>query len=267
MSFALNPLAAPDAEIRRLLIEQTQGAVDALANEDILSGLFRARKSIRRARSMLRLARGGMRDVPHRTLRNGLRDSARMLSAPRDAAVVHQLMERHSDVLSVRTLPVVVDSTVIHDARHRLQQLLPLLAETPFETTTRDVLKGFTRGYRSARRAMVIARSELSDENLHAWRKRVKTLRHHLQVLTPLWPALLDTLTTEAAQLQSALGKHRDLMLLSQQVGELPPQLKSAQRQCEQDAFTRGSRLLAAQDRLVGAWLRSLWEQQSLEHW
>ena len=55
-----------------------------------------------------------------------------------------------------------------------------------------------------------------TTENFHAWRKRVKYTRFHLQILQPLWPDLMATLAREGDLLADNLGEEHDLALLEE---------------------------------------------------
>lgn len=263
MAFALDPLEPPEGELRRVLWEQTYHALRALREGDARAGVHKARKATRRARAALRMARAALTDEQYRSLQSGLRDVARTLSPIRDADVVHQLATAVG--FSGAGPPEEADILRCADeARQRLQRLLAQIELEPLTIRRDALIKGFARGYRLARRRMVLARTEPSDANLHAWRKAVKIHRHQLQLVAPIWPVMLSVLEAEAEQLQADLGRQRDLSLLAAAMGELPPALEAEAAARTAAAFARGGPLFAAQDRLMGAWLRAQWEQRQL---
>jgi hypothetical protein len=72
----------------------------------------------------------------------------------------------------------------------------------------------FKRIYRSARRAMPRPQVRPDDASLHEWRKRTKYVRHALQMLEPMRPAMLSPLVKRARSLTECLGEYHDLSLL-----------------------------------------------------
>lgn len=259
MAFALDVSAAPADELRRVLWEQAYHALRALRDDDPLPGVHRARKATRRARAALRLARSSLSDEQYRSMKVGFRDIARALSPIRDADVVHRL----AGDLGYTHLPAPPAPEAIlqcaDEARARLQRLLAQIELEPLEITRDSLIKGFSRGYRVARRRMVLARAQPSDRNLHSWRKAVKIHRHHLELFAPIWPPVLGAFSAECEQLLRDLGRQRDLSLLDDAVGDLQAAHAQEQAACVAAAFSRGKPLFAAQDRLVGAWLRAQW--------
>ena len=263
MAFSVDPQARSSEEFRRIIWEQAYSALQALRKDDILSGIHTARKATRRARAALRLGRPGLKDAQYRALKIGFREVARTLSPIRDADVIYRLASANGHVAPA---PSVDDAREKAAAcRQRLQRLLALIELEPLPVGRKSLIKGFMRGHRAARRRMVIARAEPSDANLHAWRKSVKVHRHQLQLLAPIWPALLGALATEAEALQADLGRQRDLALLAEAIAPLSKAHRAEARACTAAAFSRGAMLFAAQDRLMAAWLRALWDQRLLE--
>ena len=260
MPFALAPGEDPGTEVQRLLWEQTHQSLQALQRDDLLAGVHEARQSCRRARAVLKIARPSLTDDQYRSLKVRFREVTRLLSPIRDATVLHALASGHS--ISGLVLPS--DDQLERAAEHGCAQLQHLLARIEVESpsvTRRAIIKGFRQGYRAARRRMVICRTQPSTEHFHIWRKEVKVLFYQLQLLSPLWPPLLDVLTAEADQLQIDLGRQRDLVLLMGISDVLPSAIQEEVATRQQAAFARGGVLLAAQPRLMDAWLRSLWSQ------
>ena len=263
MSFALAPDAAPSTEVQRLLWEQAYQAYQALQRDDLLAGVHEARQSCRRARAVLKLARPSLTDEQYHSLKTCFREVSSVLSPIRDAAALHALASLHG----VPAPPLPSSEQVEQAAEQGRAQLQRLLARVELESlsvTRRALIKGFRQGYRAARRRMVICRTQPSAENFHIWRKEVRVLFYQLQLLSPLWPPLLAVLTAEADQLQTDLGSQRDLVLLTGLSDALPATLQDDIVASQRAAFARGGVLLAAQPRLMDAWLRSLWDQHVL---
>ena len=74
--------------------------------------------------------------------------------------------------------------------------------------------KGIRNTYREGRQAFDRAREDPQFTKLHAWRKRVKDLWHHLQLVGPAAPQVLDPMADEAHALADVLGDDHDLGVL-----------------------------------------------------
>jgi CHAD domain-containing protein len=57
-----------------------------------------------------------------------------------------------------------------------------------------------------------------ASENFHEWRKRVKDLSYHLQMLNPIWPEQICAAASELKELSDYLGDDHDLVLLEQAI-------------------------------------------------
>ncbi len=53
-----------------------------------------------------------------------------------------------------------------------------------------------------------------SPEKFHDWRKRVKYLWHHIEVLQPLWSPVFEATANELHQLSDYLGEAHDAAVL-----------------------------------------------------
>ena len=58
------------------------------------------------------------------------------------------------------------------------------------------------------------AYADPNSEIFHEWRKRVKYLWYHLEILTELWPKVLSSLADELHTLSEYLGIDHDLAVL-----------------------------------------------------
>src|SRR5581483_1114457 len=57
---------------------------------------------------------------------------------------------------------------------------------------------------------------EPGAENFHEWRKRVKNLLYHVELLEPLWPEQMCALARDLDALAELLGDDHDLHMLRQ---------------------------------------------------
>jgi len=131
----------------------------------------------------------------------------------------------------------------------------PLL-EDAFQT----IAGGLRRIYRDGRRSMKTAHSA---EEIHEWRKEVKTHWYHAQLLQPIWPPVMKPYAEMLDKLSHFLGDHHDLHVLAERIGRKSPTvLRTAaarQKELEEKAAELGARIFAERP---GAWLarmRNYW--------
>lgn len=245
MNFSLSPDETPDFSLRRIVYEQIDGAISQLGRgSDLNEEIHEARKHFKRVRAVLRLARGALPGKTYRRENAFFRDQGRILSPVRDSAVYietfdrlrgrygarmtgssftrlrHALERSHRTLLNglagePQILAAIVDS--LQEARCRVD-CWKLGADefTPFAP-------GLRRNYARGRAELRVAAKRPTTENFHAFRKRVKYLWYHMQILRPVWPGPVGALARECDQLADRLGDEHDLAMLlqSSQVQEL----------------------------------------------
>lgn len=121
------------------------------------------------------------------------------------------------------------------------------------------------------RERMKTARKSECDEDLHAWRTRVKQHWYHTRLLCPIWPEMLHPREDALDVLGELIGDHHDLHVLRAQVpAQLDPDpaealtalIDSEKARLEADAFALGAKLFAEKPAALGArwgaWYR-LW--------
>jgi hypothetical protein len=81
---------------------------------------------------------------------------------------------------------------------------------------------GLDRTYALGRRRMVEAYSPSEEDGFHAWRKRVKDLRHQMEFLAPLWPEVVVGTAMTLHRLGDILGEDNDLRDLIDLIGTRP---------------------------------------------
>lgn len=232
--------------IRRVVDEQIDKAIAELRGETDRSRdqeVHEARKRCKRLRALLRLIRDQLgRDI-YRRENVMIRDAARLLAPVRDAQVLVNTLD---DV--VGRSDGALDADAVNDTRRALkaahsrlrQQLLYRGTATeqavaglatvqqrsqgwPLDDVRFDDLRpGVARVYRRGRVAMQQAYREPDPEHFHEWRKRVKYLWHHLELLQPAWPGLLHALADETHDLSDLLGDEHDRTVLEQRLSERP---------------------------------------------
>ena len=236
MNFSLMPDELPDQSLRRIVLEQIDGAIDQLQRAGNLNdGIHEARKHFKRIRAVLRLGRGALPPKTYRRENLFYRDQGRILSPVRDSAVHietfdmltrrygvqmsdksfirlrHALVKEHRALLGgfaedQAKLPQVIES--LNVARLRVPDWK--LSAEGFAPLAR----GLRNIYRRGREEKRVAYAQPTTENLHAWRKRVKYLWYHFQILQPIWPALMKVLARECDLAADRLGQEHDLAML-----------------------------------------------------
>jgi CHAD domain-containing protein len=234
MSYQLERGETEAETIRRCGREQLDLAITKLSDEvkvDPINAVHDARKALKKARSLLRLARGTLKASARRTLNAALRDAGRQLSDARDAEVmieaVDDLSSRYTGQLPQPTFEAIKHHlegraatargslTVTGEVVEELKSLRAGVDEWPLRRDGWIVVgNGLERSYRRGRRAYRRAQRKPTSENLHAWRKRVKDLWYHVRLLEPLSPGALHGCAVEAHQLSDLLGEEHDLAVL-----------------------------------------------------
>ena len=237
-NFRLLAAEKPADALRRIVTEQIDGAIVQLQRDDDLNkGIHEARKHLKRVRAALRLARGALPEKTYRRENAFFREQGRILSPVRDSAVyietLDMLRKRYAAQLSGRAFTDMRRSFV---ERHRALlttfvedgSKLPVVISSLQEARLRAqgwrfngkgfglFARGLGRIYSRGRCEKQTAYGQPTTGNFHAWRKRVKYTRFHLQILQPLWPDLMAMLAREGDLLADNLGEEHDLALLEE---------------------------------------------------
>ncbi len=219
------------AEVKRLLLEQTDSALRHLTDsqQTVDKRVHEVRKCFKCLRGTLRLVRDEMPAATYAQLNVRFRDLGRQLSWVRSSAVLPEtlltLQKRFPEHLSSQESKLLL--TRLHAWHEQvyervqpeqlflqfvppLQQTRAQLAALPLEAD-RFPAAGMRRVYARGRRAMLRCQQQPSVETFHDWRKRVKYLRFHMRMLTPVWPAAFACLNREWVALSDLLGLNHDL--------------------------------------------------------
>ncbi|CAN5848231.1 CHAD domain-containing protein [soil metagenome] len=235
------------AGLQRISIEQLDGALRGLAaGTDLDDAIHNTRKALKRLRAVLRLVRFQVGERVYRYENKTLRDAARALAPVRDGAVaVHTVttlaarfegslpvdvfddLAERLDLRAVRLRARVVDET---DAVPRLVTTLerararfagwPVTEgeKKAYGTVIGDgfdaIGPGLALTYGRGRLEMKRAFGSTTADNHHLWRKRVKYLRHQMEVLQPLWPEVVGATALSLDRLGELLGEEHDLATL-----------------------------------------------------
>jgi CHAD domain-containing protein len=236
--FRLHPDEGAAEGLRRVArgqIELASGQLDG-GGEDVAEAVHEARKSFKRMRAVVRLARDPLGDDVYRSENQAFRDTGRELSAARDAQVLREALDdltkryrREIDDDAFAGLREALDADAreayeriaanagaVEEVRASLDAARDRVAAWPLpEHEGASMLApGFERIYKRGRRAAKAARKDPTDESLHELRKRAKDLWHAAQVVRPASPRRLRRLGRRAHALSDLLGDDHDLAVL-----------------------------------------------------
>jgi CHAD domain-containing protein len=240
MPYRLDLAADPADALRAVVREQLDDAVRRLRDDrggDPAEAVHEARKDLKKARSLLRLARPGLPGDVYRRENGALRETGRSLSGPRDAHVLvataadlgeryaGQLPEAQFAALRAGLAAAAAEAranegdTVAADAVATLDAVAARVGDWPLERCDHDALvHGATRAYRRGRTALAAVEKTPSVERLHDLRKRVKDLWYHGRLLEEAWPRVVKAQSKAAHGLADLLGDDHDLAVLAERV-------------------------------------------------
>ena len=242
--FSLEPGESLSEGLQRLVREQIDSASEQLsgrAQGDPAEAVHEARKSFKRVRALLKLARDELpRDVYEREVER-FREAGRRLSGARDSQVLLQTLDGICERF-VQDVPASNFSTL----RETLASELRAAEQSSGEgaEATEAVLKdlslarrslpewrcrhsrvealvgGLERIYRRGRRALDTAAADPGDEHFHEVRKRTKELWHAAEILSAAAPKQMAKLARRAHRLSELVGDDHDLAVLAARVRE-----------------------------------------------
>ncbi len=203
-------------------------------DDDPAEAVHEARKSLKKTRALLRLARTGLGDRVYRRENRTLRDAGRLISGARDADVLVETVERLAERYVGRIPAADFEGLRDHlraasiasqagsagagrlTAVDMLDGVVGRIDDWPLERCQRKTLAaGMERAYRRGRRAFAAADADPTIERLHDWRKRVKDLWYHQRLVSPAWPEVVGAQAEEAHRLSEILGDDHDLAVLA----------------------------------------------------
>jgi CHAD domain-containing protein len=230
--------------IKRVAMDELERAASGFfePEEQFPDAVHEARKSIKRLRALLALVKGELGERVYTFEDSFLRNTARTLAEVRSAVAVVEAadlvrslygeflapdtfeetilrLQRRRDIVMLKAMedPHLVGSVVadMERAYHRYSSWpIDPEARSVYGVGVRDhydsIAPGLGSTYDSGRRRMVAAYRSPTDDNFHDWRKRVKTLRHQIEFLMPLWPEVLSGLAATLDTLGFFLGEDHD---------------------------------------------------------
>ncbi|MFD1095451.1 CHAD domain-containing protein [Salegentibacter chungangensis] len=236
MSYKLEKKEPLSDNIKRIVSEELDAAIDSLNNQNIHEAVHEIRKRLKEIRALARLFRDEMGEDNFKTINAFFRDLGQELSPIRDLTAHMETIEalnlRYGDHVYVNFFKSLTHS--LETERNQLEKKLMQekffsenimqkleygrkeLASWPVNTNDISViLPGIERVYKRGKCALTAAYRDPRKETFHEWRKRVKYLWYQILLLQDLWPGLFTTLEVEVHELADFLGDDHDLMVLN----------------------------------------------------
>lgn len=247
MAYALDLRLTPASELCRVVREECRYAKARLRrrSDQLSESVHEARRALRRVRAALLLVRPALDAAAYEAALAPWRAAGRHLCAQRDADSAIEALERVR-----QDAPALLSREALLRLQRGLRRRRARLArdggqqlDAAIEDLTRaqraiagwtaaltpEVLwRGLRDGHARAARATGLAAGAAPDDpTWHRFRQRVRAHWLQLELLRPLWPALVGAQALEARRLSQLLGRERDLLLLDQRLvalrGELAP--------------------------------------------
>jgi CHAD domain-containing protein len=223
-----------DRSLKAIAIEKLDSAIAALESQgDRSQAIFEARKNMKRARSVLRLARPLIKDKILKREDKRLSRAARRLSEARDAKAVLDIAARLEEIAGKeaeralfadlrRWLQARVELAERHLESEALEASLADLKASrdeigslSFKALPFDSLLGAAREtYAEARKAMRSAFAKENAAEYHDWRKAAQHHWQQMRLLQEAWPVEDCGRIALVRDLAHLLGEHHDLSVL-----------------------------------------------------
>jgi CHAD domain-containing protein len=273
--------------VQRIACGQLDMSIERLAghtDEDLGTAVHETRKSLKRLRATVRLARDELGDEAYRRENVAFRDTARRLGGARESQVLLETLDALTDRNPQEAPPEhfarfkrtlvgqhgaaqrrLRDGAAVAEVLSELRRARARVGDWQLDRKGLHALApGFKRIYRRGRRAYRTARQEPSTENLHELRKRAKYLWYAAQILRPAAPKKLKRIARQAHELSNLIGEDHDLALLAQRAnerrdrftdqtaaGELTAVVERRRGELQREALELGRRLFRKRPRKI----------------
>jgi len=254
--FRLHPGEPLGAGLQRLSLHEMEIAVSGFYDGEEAFGeaVHSARKSTKKMRALLRLVRSEIGDKVYKFENKAMRDTARLISGVRSAAVMVNALDDiqvlYGSLLAEGTFEETQERLAVNRDRVEARamedpELVPRVvanlerahgryaswptdphARVVYGTGIRDsyatIGPGMKATYRRGRAEMVMAYRAPSPTSFHRWRKRVKYLKHQMEIITPLWPEVVLGMVITLDRMSELLGEDHDLAELLETLSGRP---------------------------------------------
>lgn len=292
MAFRFKKKESVSRAVRRLSRSRVKKAAQQLKDSRRAGAIHQARKEIKKARTVIRLARRAIDpDISNRQNKL-LRKAGRRLAPLRDAFIAISTFNRLSGRLKKRLTPAGWKSIQTglqraygrkqhqfvqdHEARKadralaRSSKVLKRLELT--EKGWKAIQPGIKKAYREGRETCLALGKNSAPKRLHEWRKLAKDLSYEMALLEPARPEQMDLVARDLESLGKLLGDDHDLFVLQRAIHNhcddfihrksleiLDGFIAQRQRELRAVAIQLGKRFYAEKpsmfcDRLAGYW-------------
>ncbi|MEL6309190.1 MAG: CHAD domain-containing protein [Chloroflexota bacterium] len=235
--------SVPDG-IRRIIREQAEDALAQLqvTGDERDTAIHSARKAFKRIRAALRMVRKEIGDDVFSEQNALYRDIARELSPVRDAYMVIQTLDSVSNQIEDDAITKATSSlrdklddnyqkvrqdfwqtdTVV-TVSQRLSDAMTHIDTLPIQHNGfKAFKKSIKQVYKRGQKQMIVAYTSVPQpEPFHEWRKRVKYLRYHMEILQSIHSEITP-LHTKFDELSEVLGTVNDLAVLHERLSNYP---------------------------------------------
>ncbi len=301
MAFSLHRDESVAAGLRRIALELLDDArvrMGGMTEPD--KDIHETRKNVKKVRAVLRLGRPGLSETVYQRDNPYLRDFNRGLATLRDAFVKQKLLSamqsrfkgqlRKKDLTPLQRRlerehrEVIEGFLASSQRRSRVANDLAVVTAAvsswpEFDRCEQVLAAGLARIYRRGRDEFAIARARPGTHELHDWRKRVKYLWYHVQILSAAWPGTLDAHAKALHELAETLGEDHDIAVFQASVLgdeiELAPMQRKAlldglmlrRRELARAALGLGGRCYVESPRAFSRRVIGYWRQYNARPW
>jgi CHAD domain-containing protein len=294
-TYRLRRKESPSAGIRRVAEGRADDALDQLHDgmkHNPGAAVHEARKDLKKLRSVLRLVRHDVGEDLYERENVRFRDAGRALSGARDAQVkletLAALRERFDERFTEDELALLVhaleaererladpagDALVLDRAMGAIDAGRDAIADWPLHGDDWSLIgPGLRRTYRRGRNRLADVRSEVNDEAIHEWRKRVKDLWYDVRLVRNAKDAVLSEMADRLHRLSDLLGDHHDLAVLRDDAVErhelfadgalekLLASISERQDELAADSIGLGERVYAKKPKAFERRIRGYWQ-------
>jgi CHAD domain-containing protein len=222
-----------DDAFRRVAGDEIARIRDSLTSGDIdrAQAIHQARRSFKRLRALLRLARPSLASFFSKADRRW-RDAGRLLASSRDATVLLETFDRvvedcgaglppgEAAALRQRIAATVAPDEEAEVARHVDQVVGTLHAAAdeagalPWPASKAELCRGLKDSQAHLKRSWKAARNDPKPQKLHEWRKRVKDYTAQISLVRMALPHDLKVCRSDSKEFAEILGEEHDLSML-----------------------------------------------------
>jgi CHAD domain-containing protein len=236
MAFKFKRKERVEKGVRRLSCERVEKALERLRQCENTEAIHGVRKEIKKLRAVLRLVQSEIGKKQYEKTAARLQKAAHLLEPARDAQVRVKALEGLSARFKGEIAAHAFGSlhkNLREECRRETNRFKKercvstvgqIFRKLPSRIENLEVKRkgwsaigpGIKTSYARGRKAYKVVGKEPTAENFHEWRKRVKDLWYHIQLLTPIWPEQMAAMAGELETLGEQLGDDHDLVMLKE---------------------------------------------------